>query len=181
MVFFLEERRMVCRDGNGSGHGSQSKKGEVGKNRRVSAGDVESFQAPSNLSSRSARRVVSSGVLQSVQGMTLTEEPGETETLSEKESIDKDDLPGWAKRALFPDDPLVCFFFSFSFSWLMLLQGVHIPSYWLFKFSPIIFNPLFRRVHFSVHYHRDNSSVSRTIRAYGVLANHGAYQRGLYS
>ena len=49
------------------------------------------------------------------------------------------------------------------------------PSYWLF--SPIIFDPFFPhhrpRVPFSVHYHRDNSSVSRTIWAYGVLANHG--------
>ena len=82
-----------------------------GKNRRVSAGDVESFRAPSNLSSRSARRVVSSGMLQSMQGMTLTEEPGEMETLSEEESVDEDDLPEWAKRASFPDDPLGLFFF----------------------------------------------------------------------
>ncbi|KAL4066372.1 hypothetical protein V8B97DRAFT_1981179 [Scleroderma yunnanense] len=77
------------------------------KNRRVSAGDVESSRSPSERPSRPTRRVVSSGMLDSIQQMTLSEEPGEMEVLSEEEeSFDEEDLPEWAKRTSFADDPI---------------------------------------------------------------------------
>ncbi|KIN96740.1 hypothetical protein M404DRAFT_162355 [Pisolithus tinctorius Marx 270] len=70
------------------------------KGRRVSAGDINSFRFPCERPS-SARRVVS---MDSLQAMTLSEEPGEMETLSEEESTDEDDLPEWAKRSSFTDN-----------------------------------------------------------------------------
>jgi len=88
------------------------------KNRRVSAADAESFRFPSGSSSRPTRRVVSSGVLESMQEMTLTEEPGEMEVLSEEESVGEEDLPGWAKRASFADDPI-----GLSSVWLLPSLG----------------------------------------------------------
>lgn len=88
------------------------------KNRRVSAGDVESLRFPSGSSSRPTRRVVSSGMLKSMQEMTLTEEPGEMEVLSEEESVGEEDLPEWAKRASFADDPI-----GLSSGWLLPTLG----------------------------------------------------------
>ncbi|KAI6043631.1 hypothetical protein EDC04DRAFT_2890780 [Pisolithus marmoratus] len=69
-----------------------------GKNRRVSAGDINSFRFPSERPA-SARRVVSTGMLDPFQAMSLSEEPEEMETLSERESTDEEDLPEWAKRS----------------------------------------------------------------------------------
>jgi hypothetical protein len=76
-----------------------------GQNRRVSTGDVFTYQFPPE-APRSVRRVVSSsGILDSMHSMSLLEEPEDLETLSEG-SIDEDDLPDWAKRSLFADDPV---------------------------------------------------------------------------
>ncbi|KAH7922424.1 hypothetical protein BV22DRAFT_1094638 [Leucogyrophana mollusca] len=77
-----------------------------GKGRRVSAGDAEGqfFRFPPSMD-RSSRRVVSSGMVDAMRDMTMVEEPEEMETLSEEESVDEDDLPGWAKRTSFSDDP----------------------------------------------------------------------------
>ncbi|CAL1702604.1 unnamed protein product [Somion occarium] len=71
--------------------------------RRVSSGDVQ--DSPSTRS-RSKRRVVSTGMLDAMKTMMVTEEPEEMETLSETESIEDDDLPEWARRSAFQDDPL---------------------------------------------------------------------------
>lgn len=60
--------------------------------RRVSAGDVESFRFPAERP-EVARRVSSSGLLESMQSTRLSEEPEESE--------DDDDLPEWAKRSCF--------------------------------------------------------------------------------
>ncbi|KAG6372064.1 hypothetical protein JVT61DRAFT_8772 [Boletus reticuloceps] len=77
-----------------------------GQNRRVSTGDVFTYRFPSE-APRSGRRVVStSGVLDSMRSMSLSEELEDMEILSEAGSIDEDDLPGWAKRSLFADDPV---------------------------------------------------------------------------
>ncbi|KIJ67165.1 hypothetical protein HYDPIDRAFT_173830 [Hydnomerulius pinastri MD-312] len=77
-----------------------------GQGRRVSAGDVDAFRFPSE-PPRSGRRVISSsGILDAMHSMSLSEEPEGMEALSEEESVDEDDLPQWAKRSLFVDDPI---------------------------------------------------------------------------
>lgn len=77
-----------------------------GQNRRVSTGDVFTYRFPQE-APRSGRRIVStSGVLDSMRSMSLSEEPEDTGTPSEAESVDEDDLPDWAKRSLFTDDPV---------------------------------------------------------------------------
>lgn len=80
------------------------------KARRVSTGDgdqLAAFQFPGPRG-RSPRRVVSGGVMDAMATLTLTEEPENMETLSEsgEESVDDDELPEWAKRTTFADDPL---------------------------------------------------------------------------
>lgn len=79
------------------------------KIRRVSAGDgdrLASFQFPGPRVR--SRRVVSTGILDSMKGMALTEEPEELEALPEsgEESVDDDELPEWAKRTTFSDDTI---------------------------------------------------------------------------
>ena len=77
-----------------------------GQNRRVSTGDVFTYQFPQE-TPRSVRRVVStSGIFDSMRSMSLSEQPEDMETLSEAGSVDEDDLPDWAKRSLFADDPV---------------------------------------------------------------------------
>ena len=77
-----------------------------GQNRRVSAGDVFTSQFPPD-APRSGRRVVStSGILDSMRSMSLSEEPEDMETLSEAGSVDENDLPDWAQRSMFADDPV---------------------------------------------------------------------------
>ncbi|KIK96971.1 hypothetical protein PAXRUDRAFT_825411 [Paxillus rubicundulus Ve08.2h10] len=77
-----------------------------GQNRRVSAGDVDVFRFPPE-TPRSGRRVISSsGILDSMRSMSLSEEPEAIETLSEGECVDEDDLPQWANHSLFVDDPI---------------------------------------------------------------------------
>ena len=80
------------------------------KARRVSSLDGDSmvtFQFPGPRG-RSSRRVVSAGIIDSMNNLSLTEEPGAMETLSEsgEESVDDQELPEWAKRTTFADDPL---------------------------------------------------------------------------
>ncbi|KAI6030246.1 hypothetical protein EDC04DRAFT_2880490 [Pisolithus marmoratus] len=93
-----------------------------GKNRRVSAGDINSFRFPSERPA-SARRVVSTGMLDPFQAMSLSEEPEEMETLSEEESTDEEDLPEWAKRSLFTDNPI-----GRAYSLLQALLPEHLRS-----------------------------------------------------
>lgn len=99
-----------------------------GQNRRVSAGDVFTYQFPPE--PRSGRRVVStSGILDSLHSMSLLEEPEDSETLSEAGSIDEDDLPDWAKRSLFVDDPVGQWTGGKGCAALLMLvfQVVHMP------------------------------------------------------
>ncbi|KAF9221150.1 hypothetical protein BS17DRAFT_738268 [Gyrodon lividus] len=78
-----------------------------GQNRRVSAGDVDTFRFPAETPLRSGRRVVSStGTLDYMRSMSLSEEPEEMEILSEGESVGEEDLPEWANRSLFVEDPI---------------------------------------------------------------------------
>ena len=99
-----------------------------GQNRRVSTGDVFTYQFPPE--PRSGRRVVStSGILDSLHSMSLLEEPEDSETLSEAGSIDEDDLPDWAKRSLFVDDPVGQWTGGKGCAALLMLvfQVVHMP------------------------------------------------------
>jgi hypothetical protein len=80
------------------------------KARRVSAGDgdqLASFQFPGPRG-RLPRRVVSTSMIGAMNNMSLSEEPEAMETLSEsgEESVDDDELPDWAKRTTFANDPL---------------------------------------------------------------------------
>jgi hypothetical protein len=70
------------------------------KSRRISGG-AHNFAEKK----RESRRVVSTGVLDAMQSMTLTEEP-ESADLSETESVEDDDLPEWARRISFVNDDL---------------------------------------------------------------------------
>ncbi|KAI0821750.1 hypothetical protein BC628DRAFT_1328727 [Trametes gibbosa] len=72
------------------------------KGRRVSAGDVS--RASNEGSARGNRRVVSTSLLDSFRGMSVTEEPEEMESVQEEDMIDDDELPPWAKRSTFVDD-----------------------------------------------------------------------------
>ncbi|KAF8183630.1 hypothetical protein BJ912DRAFT_1032498 [Pholiota molesta] len=106
------------------------------KNRRVSAGmvakDAEGGAATASsahgiLQDENGRRRVSTGMIHIMRGMTLSDEPedmmGEIreedeeegayrgrpwdkEVVEEEEIIDDEDLPVWAKRSAFVDDPL---------------------------------------------------------------------------
>ncbi|KAI0773197.1 hypothetical protein BD413DRAFT_540023 [Trametes elegans] len=72
------------------------------KGRRVSAGDAHSGSGES--SSRANRRVVSTGLLDSFRGMTVTEEPEEMDSINEVDAVDDEELPPWAKRTTFIGD-----------------------------------------------------------------------------
>jgi hypothetical protein len=85
-----------------------------GKGRRVSAGDADTFRFPSQ-QSLSSRRVFSSGLLDSMQSMTMMDETEEMAALSEEESMDEEDLPDWAKCGSFAEHPL-----GWSFNYLVL-------------------------------------------------------------
>ncbi|KAF9240836.1 hypothetical protein BU15DRAFT_87418 [Melanogaster broomeanus] len=76
------------------------------QNRRVSAGDVDTFRFPPETPRSGRRAVSSSGLLDSMRSMSLSEEPEEMETLSEGESVDEDDIPEWANYSLFVDDSI---------------------------------------------------------------------------
>ncbi|KAH9051603.1 hypothetical protein EDB83DRAFT_2542998 [Lactarius deliciosus] len=95
-----------------------------GKGRRLSAPLLNLNQMAPNAETtaigRSARRVVSANMLDSMRDLVVTEEPEELEILVEEDSddddgdgddetssVDDDDLPRWAKRSTFPDDPLM--------------------------------------------------------------------------
>ncbi|THH32707.1 hypothetical protein EUX98_g1434 [Antrodiella citrinella] len=66
----------------------------------------DSEQTGSPERSRSKRRVTSSGILDNMRDMVLTEEPEEAENPSETESVEDDHLPDWAKRSLYENNPL---------------------------------------------------------------------------
>lgn len=77
------------------------------KARRVSAGDGDrfsSFQFPRPIAM--SRRVISTGMIDSMKSMALTEEPEQMEVMSEsgEESVDDEELPDWAKRTTFAGD-----------------------------------------------------------------------------
>ncbi|RPD58164.1 hypothetical protein L227DRAFT_577204 [Lentinus tigrinus ALCF2SS1-6] len=72
------------------------------KGRRVSAGDAMGSSGES--SGRAGRRVVSTGMLDAMRSMVVTEEPEEMESIDEEEAIDDDDLPPWAKRSTYQGD-----------------------------------------------------------------------------
>ncbi|CCL98886.1 uncharacterized protein FIBRA_00893 [Fibroporia radiculosa] len=74
------------------------------KGRRVSAGDVHD-QGETQMS-RSNRRVVSTGMLDAMRDMVVTEEPEEMDSVAEEDSVDDEELPDWAKRSTFRDDSL---------------------------------------------------------------------------
>ncbi|KAG9312487.1 hypothetical protein JVU11DRAFT_6874 [Chiua virens] len=89
----------------GERNAKRSREGR-GQNRRVSTGDVFAFRFPPEASHPGRRVVSTSGIQDSMRSMSLSEEPEDLETLSEAGSIDEDDLPDWAKRSPFDDDPL---------------------------------------------------------------------------
>jgi len=71
------------------------------KNRRVSAGEVDRRSAGPPDVRLFNRRVVSTGILND----TLAEEPEGIGAIEEESAVDDDDLPEWAKRSAFHNDP----------------------------------------------------------------------------
>lgn len=72
------------------------------KNRRVSAGEAEGRGIASSDVRPFSRRVMSASILND----SLVEVPEEMDVIEEESSVDDDDLPEWAKRDTFQDDPL---------------------------------------------------------------------------
>ena len=70
------------------------------------ASSMDSLGSGDAASRRASRRVVSTGLLDTMRDMVVTEEPEEMEPLTEEDAIEDDDLPDWAKRSTFVDDPL---------------------------------------------------------------------------
>lgn len=72
------------------------------KNRRVSAGEMDGTRAvPLDIRPLN-RRVVSMGILND----SLVQESEEMDAIEEETAVDDDDLPNWAKRGTFQNDPL---------------------------------------------------------------------------
>ena len=90
------------------------------KNRRASAGEADRRGAGHPDVRPYNRRVVSTGILND----TLAEEPEGMDAIEEESAVDDDDLPEWAKRSTFHNDPL----------------GKFLPSY-LFTHTPLIIDP----------------------------------------
>jgi hypothetical protein len=82
----------------------QDKEARKANRRRVSAGDGDLLTV--DPPGRSVRRILSVGMLDAMKNMVVTEEPEEVEVSSERTSIDDEDLPDWAKRSSFTQDPL---------------------------------------------------------------------------
>ncbi|PCH34778.1 hypothetical protein WOLCODRAFT_139572 [Wolfiporia cocos MD-104 SS10] len=55
---------------------------------------------------RASRRVVSANMMDAMRSMAVTEEPEEMESVTEEDTVDDEDLPDWAKRSTFEDNPL---------------------------------------------------------------------------
>ncbi|KAH9942802.1 hypothetical protein B0H21DRAFT_779881 [Amylocystis lapponica] len=78
-------------------------KADRAKGRRASSMDVFGNESASR---RSSRRVVSTGMLDAMRDLAVTEEPEDMDSITEEDSIDDEDLPDWAKRSTFAEDPL---------------------------------------------------------------------------
>ena len=89
------------------------------KNRRVSAGEADRRGGTSPDSRQFNRRVVSTSVLND----SLAEEPEGMGAIEEESAVDDDDLPKWAKRSTFSDDPLGEFSPSYRFTRVALTAG----------------------------------------------------------
>jgi len=77
---------------------------EQARGRRASAGAA--LGEKNGHTRASKRRVVSAGMLDAMRDMVVTEEPEEMETVTEEDSVDDEELPEWAKRSTFADNPL---------------------------------------------------------------------------
>lgn len=77
------------------------------KARRVSSGDSREISAAGMLLANIDKRRVSTGMLDSLSGITLTEEPELLQEEDEGElSVDDEELPPWAQRSAFVNDGL---------------------------------------------------------------------------
>jgi len=100
---------------NGPKDGQRGWKGERDrslKNRRVSTGDADRRGAAFPDVRTSKRRVVSTGILNN----SLAEELEEMDAIEEESAVDDDDLPEWAKRSTFHNDPLGRFLPTYIFN-----------------------------------------------------------------
>ena len=100
--------------------------------RRVSMGDAiersEGLLDPTGGGGSTGRRRVSTGMVQMLGGLSLSEEPEnmhdieeDVEDVDEEEETPDDELPEWAKRAAFVDDKIgSCFSVSYFFKFLLI-------------------------------------------------------------
>jgi len=92
---------------------------EKEKGRRQSASDGEGKTL--GFGPGRGRRIVSTGMLDAMRNMVVSEEPEEIEDIHEDyvqenyASVEDEDLPDWAKRSRFADDPL-----GMSSSWIII-------------------------------------------------------------
>ncbi|TFY68800.1 hypothetical protein EVJ58_g806 [Rhodofomes roseus] len=99
------EREVVGRAGK-RGWTRERERAERKQREGRRASSVEGLLGGHAASRRASRRVVSTGMLDTMRNIVVTEEPEEMETLTEEDAIEDDDLPDWAKRSTFVDDPL---------------------------------------------------------------------------
>lgn len=84
---------------------------KAGKSRRASAGDGERQGLQPHRGGH-GRRIVSTGMIDAMRDMSVSEEPAELlhsvteEEESDEGGINDNELPDWAKRSKFADDPL---------------------------------------------------------------------------
>ncbi|KDR72828.1 hypothetical protein GALMADRAFT_252104 [Galerina marginata CBS 339.88] len=84
------------------------------KNRRASSGELVEGRGlvglgAADAEAAAARRRVSTGMVNLMRGMALSEEPDDMDDIKEEEeeeTVDDEDLPEWAKRSAFIDDRL---------------------------------------------------------------------------
>jgi hypothetical protein len=88
----------------------KQREAKASKSRRASAGDGEG-QGLSVQTGGRGRRVVSTGMIDAMRDMMVSEEPDDLlhsvveEDEGEEGGLDDDELPNWAKRSTFVDDP----------------------------------------------------------------------------
>ena len=82
---------------------------KASKGRRSSLGRTRDDLSPARI-----ERAVSPSMIDAINGMSIAEET-ESPEQSEAESLDDEELPDWAKRSMFVNDPLgMSFFFHFN-------------------------------------------------------------------
>ena len=134
------------------------------KNRRVSAGETDRRDSATPDIRSFNGNVVSMGIMND----TLAEEPEGMDAIEEESAVGDDDLPEWAKRSTFHNDPLGRFLSSYPSTRIILTVGTQVESMHSLNLS---YRPHWRPFSLTTHrtaqsfwrnLHRGNCSALRT-------------------